>query len=100
MINESGFALSEGGISLVNDSEMPSTLKDFANITLVSDNPATAENEGLFDVINNDSEIALYADTEKRRIVEAALGTSSETFDDIMNDWNARWTQAQKEDIE
>ncbi len=100
MINESGFALSEGGISLVKDSEMPSTLKDFANITLVSDNPATAENEGLFDVINNDSEIALYADTEKMRIVEAALGSSSETFDDIMNDWNARWTEAQEEDIE
>jgi hypothetical protein len=34
------------------------------------------------------------------RIVEAALGSSSETFDDIMNDWNARWTEAQEEDIE
>ncbi|MCR5403926.1 MAG: extracellular solute-binding protein [Butyrivibrio sp.] len=100
MIDESGFALSEGGISLLNDSEMPATLKDFENITLVADNPATEENEGLFDMINNDSEIALYADPEKMRIVEAALGTSSESFDDIMNDWNVRWSEAQKEDIE
>lgn len=100
MINESGFALSEGGISLVNDSSMPDTLKDFTNVTLVSDNPATPENDGLFDTINNDSEIALYADAEKMRIVEAALGTSGETFDDIMNDWNERWTEAQAEDIE
>lgn len=100
MINESGFALSEGGISLVNDSPMPDTLKDFTNVTLISDNPATPENDGLFDTINNDSEIALYADAEKMRIVEAALGTSSESFDDIMNDWNERWTEAQSEDIE
>ena len=100
MIDESGFALSEGGISLLNDSEMPATLKDFENITLVADNPATEENEGLFDMINNDSEIALYADPEKMRIVEAAIGTSSESFYDIMNDWNVRWSEAQKEDIE
>lgn len=100
MVDESGFALSEGGISLLNDSEMPATLKDFQNITLVADNPATKDNEGLFDVINSDSEIALYSDSEKMRIVEAALGTSAESFDDIMNDWNIRWTEAQKEDIE
>ncbi|MGN0246061.1 MAG: extracellular solute-binding protein [Lachnospiraceae bacterium] len=99
MLNESGFALSEGGISLVKDSEMPETLKDFANVILVADNPATAENDGLFDTISNDSEIALYADPEKTRIVEAALGTTNETFDDIMNDWNARWTEAQEEDL-
>jgi len=99
MINDSGFALSEGGISLVRDSEMPETLKDFTSVTLVADTPATAENDGLFDTINNESEIALYADPEKTRIVEAALGTSGESFEDIMNDWNARWTQAQQDNI-
>ena len=100
MINESGFALSEGGISLVNGSPMPDTLSDFTNVTLISDNPATPENDGLFDTINSDSEIALYADAEKMRIVEAALGTSGESFEDIMNDWNERWAEAQAEDIE
>lgn len=99
MINDSGFALSEGGISLVNDSPMPDTLKDFADINLISDNPATPENEGLFDKINDDSEVALYADIEKMRIVEAAVGSTDESFDDIMNDWNARWAEAQAENL-
>lgn len=96
MLNESGFAESEGGISLLVDSEMPETLKDFANITLVPDKPATKENDGLFDLLSNESEIALYSDIQKIRIVEAALGTSNETFDDIMNDWNAKWKAAQE----
>lgn len=97
MLNESNFATSEGGISLLVDSEVPETLKDFANISLVADKPATTDNDGLFDLLSNESEIALYSDPEKTRIVEAALGTSKESFDDIMNDWNARWQAAQEE---
>ena len=100
MIDESGFASSEGGISLLIDSELPDTLKDFTAVELVVDAPATAENDGLFDLLSNESEIVLYGDTEKVRIVEAALGTSGETFEEIMADWNERWTAAQQENIE
>ena len=100
MIDESGFDSSEGGISLLNDSELPDTLKDFTAVELVVDAPATAENDGLFDLLSNESEIVLYGDTEKVRIVEAALGTSGETFEEIMADWNERWTTAQQENIE
>ena len=100
MIDESGFASSEGGISLLIDSELPDTLKDFTAVELVVDAPATAENDGLFDLLSNESEIVLYGDTEKVRIVEAALGTSGETFEEIMADWNERWTTAQQENIE
>lgn len=99
MLDESGFALSEGGISLVKDDPLPETLKDFNGVELVVDKPATPENDGLFDLLSQESEIVLYGDTEKIRLVEAALGTSGETFEEIMADWNERWTQAQSDNI-
>ena len=94
MIDESGFALNQGAISIVKDDPMPDTLADFSDIELIIDNPATPENEGKFDVLSQESEINLYAEPEKQRLLEAAMGSTNETFDDIMNDWNARWKEA------
>lgn len=97
MVDESGFALSEGSISIVKDDPLPDTLSDFQGVEFIVDNPATAENEGLFDELSNDSEVGLFTQIEKQRIVEAAMGTRDESFDDIMNDWNQRWTESQKD---
>ena len=94
MVDESGFALNQGAISIVKDDPMPDTLADFADIELVIDNPATPENEGKFDVLSQESEINLYAEPEKQRLLESAMGSTNESFDDIMNDWNARWKEA------
>lgn len=98
LISKSGYAQSQGGISVLKSDPLPSTLQDFtnANVELVANNPATAENEGLFDKINDGSEVGLTGDTQKARIVEAAMGVSGETFDDIMADWNAKWAAAQE----
>ena len=93
MVHDSGFALSQGSISAVKGSELPATLADFRGIEYVVSNPATPENEGRFDELSNESEIGLYAEPEKRRIVEAAMGSRNESFDDIMNDWNVRWNR-------
>jgi len=97
MVDESGFALSEGSISILKNDPLPDTLKDFAEVTFIVDEPATAENEGLFDELSNTSEVSLYTDVEKKRIVEAAMGNTNESFDDIMNDWNEKWAEGQKE---
>lgn len=91
---ESGYAQSEGCISIVNGEPLPDTLADFDGVELIVDNAATEENEGKFDVLSSESEINLYDSGEKARIVEAAMGNSSESFDDIMNDWNERWAEA------
>lgn len=98
VIDESGFAVSEGGVSIVKGAELPESLSAFANVEMITDNPATEENDGLLDALSNESEIGLYAEPEKVRIVEAAMGTRNESFDDIMNDWNARWQEAQQEE--
>lgn len=97
MINESGYALSQGGISIVKTDPLPDALKDMSEVVFVADNPASAENEGIFDELNTESEVGLFGDTEKKRIVEAAMGSSSETYDDIMADWNQKWTRVQQE---
>jgi ABC-type glycerol-3-phosphate transport system substrate-binding protein len=97
MVDESGFALSEGSISILKDDPLPDTLKDFVGVEFIVDNPATPENEGKFDELSNRSEIGLYAAKEKQRIVEAALGARNESFDDIMDDWNTRWAKALSE---
>lgn len=94
MIDESGFAVSEGSINILKGDPLPESLKDFDGIELVVDAAATPENEGKFDTLSQESEINLYADTEKKRIVEAAMGSTSESFDDIMNDWNTKWAEA------
>lgn len=94
MLDESGFALSEGSISIKKGDPLPDTLADFSEVTMVVDNPATDENVDKFDTISNESEVGLYSvETEKQRIVEAALGKSGESFDDIMNDWNEKWNK-------
>lgn len=94
MVDKSGYALKQGSISIVKDDPFPDTLADFTGVEMVVDNPATDENEGKFDTLSSESEINLYAEPEKQRIVEAAMGSSNETFDDIMNDWNKRWSEA------
>ena len=92
MLDESGFALSEGSISIKKDDPLPDTLADFTNVTMIVDNPATDENIDKFDTISNESEVGLYSlEKEKQRIVDAALGKTGESFDDIMNDWNEKW---------
>jgi len=99
LITESGYAKDQGAISVLKSDPMPEALKDFeeANVELVASNPATAENEGLYDKINDSSEVGLTGDTQKARIIEAAIGLTNESFDDIMNDWNEKWTKAQQE---
>ena len=97
MLDESGFALSEGSISIKKGDPLPDTLADFSEVEMVVDNPATDENVDKFDTISNESEVGLYSvETEKQRIVEAALGKSGESFDDIMNDWNDKWNKTLK----
>ncbi len=98
LIKKSGFAQSQGGISVLKADALPATLQDFAdaNVELIANAPATAENEGLFDKINDASEVGLTSNEQKARIIEAAIGAVNESFNDIMNDWNSKWASAQK----
>lgn len=94
----SGYASDNIAIPALKGGKFPAVLDSFAEVGVIyqSQNPAKPGEDGLFDKLDNESEIGLWQDPQKVRIVDAAMGTSNETFDDIMNDWNARWAKARK----
>ena len=96
LTESSGFAKTQGGIPIVKGDTYPDSLKSFQDITLITDNPAPAGEEDLFNKINNDSEISLDSDsTHVAAIVEAAIG-GGKTMEEIADEWNAEWTSAQE----
>lgn len=96
LIEESGYAFDAGAIPTVQGAEYPEALKPFEGIDFIIDNPPLEGEEELFNLVNNDSEIGLNNSNEpKQAIVEAAL-LKSMTFDEIMDEWNQKWTSAQE----
>lgn len=96
LLEESTIFVDEGCIPALKDGEMPSFLADFEGIELVSNNAPAEGEEDLFDNVNLQSEVGINNDDyTKCEILEAAL-TSSRTLDDIMNDWNEKWSNAQQ----
>ncbi len=96
LLDESPIFTDEGCIPARKDGEMPDFLKDFEGITLVSNNAPAEGEEDLFDNVNLESECGINNDDyPDQQILEAAL-TGSQTLDDIMADWNAKWSAAQE----
>ncbi|MCK9302683.1 MAG: ABC transporter substrate-binding protein [Sphaerochaetaceae bacterium] len=97
LTEKSNFSYDTGGIPIVKGQTYPKTLKSLQdnNVKLIIDNPPKQQDIGLFDELNSESELYLGKYQQKARIVEAAMGQSKETFDEIMDDWNKRWTAAQ-----
>ena len=90
----SNFAYDQGGVPVLKSQAYPDTLAAFDGITLLEDTPAPTELATLQSDVNRESEISLNADnTHVQRIVEAVI-TGSESFEDIIADWNARWNAA------
>lgn len=97
LTEESNFAYSEGGIPVLKGAEKPDVYSAFEGVTFVVDNPAPAGEENLLNDLNVKSELGINMEnTHVQRIVEAALD-GTETLDDIVADWNAKWSAAQEE---
>lgn len=97
MVNESSYAEENGGLPSLIDGEYPDSLKSIqeSGVILMEENPAPEGKESLFSDINNESELGIGAtDIEKQRIIDAAIGNTSETFEDIMAEFNTRWADA------
>lgn len=95
---ESGYASDAESIPALKGSKYPAVLDSFSALGtsyLIGAAPKAGE-DGLFDAIDKESEIGLWQPTQKIRIVDAAMGTTKESYDDIMKDWNVRWAKARK----
>ena len=95
ILEESPMFTDEGTIPALKSAPLPDVLADFGGVELLSNNQAREGEEALFDEVNNESEVGIqnndYPDCE---ILEAAL-YGTRTLDDIMAEWNAKWTAAQ-----
>lgn len=97
LTEESGYYAYVGNMSPYKADSLPEGLFDnFTDVIEIEDTPALSGEEDLFTHINNDSELSLNSDTTHvMRIVESAI-SGQETMDDIAEDWNAKWSQAQE----
>lgn len=98
LVEKSGFAQSQGCISTLLSDPLPAILEDsFKGVELLVDSPAKAGEESLVGQINSDSELSLNGDpTHVCQIVEEASKKDGKTLDQIMDEWNQRWTKAQQ----
>ncbi len=94
LIEDSTIFEDEGSIPSLKGEDLPDALAEFEGVELLSDNAAVSGEEDLLDTLKNDSEV-LSGNDPVCEVLEGALyGTSS--LDDIMNEWNEKWTAAQE----
>lgn len=97
-VNESNYAVENGGISPVIGDDFPETLKSFEElgVELLKNAPAKEGQEGWNEAIDSEGQIGLFQPEFKQRIIESAIGNTDESFDDIMNDLNSDWKAARE----
>lgn len=97
MVEKSDYAAKAGGLSAVIGAEMPDALAAMDGVELVVNSTAPAGEENLFNDINNESELGLnVSGYTSSTIVESAISGSA-TMEELVTDWNERWTAAQEE---
>ena len=96
LVEESGFAQSEGGLSIVTGAEYPEALAALEGVELVVSNAAPQGEETLFNDVNNDSELGInVSGAIAIEIVEEAI-SGTKTMADMSAEWNEKWTAAQE----
>lgn len=96
LLEDSGYAESEGGISVEKDAELPEALSSFKDVELIINDPAPEGEETLANDINNDSELGVNVSGYiPKEIVEAAT-SGSPSMEEMVDEWNQKWTQAQE----
>ncbi len=102
MTEKSGYSYNEGGLPLtVGDDNYPEVYKEFTdnNVEFISNEPAKEGEEDLLNELNADSELMVGAggNDKVQALVEHA-SNKDESFDDLMKEWNKKWSDAQKND--
>ncbi len=96
LLEESPIFVDEGSIPALKSAPKPEALADLGDLPLIVNNPAPAGEEDLFDNVNLQSEVGINSDDYPDiNIIECAL-TGSKSLDDIMKEWNEKWSAAQE----
>lgn len=96
-LKDSGYAFAEGGLSPVKGGQNSPIYADLeaAGTQFIELSPASGDDVGLLDQIQNESEVNLYDPSWRQRIIDGARGATGETLDAIFADLNAKWADAQ-----
>ena len=94
MTEQSGFVYNEDGLPIKAGST--ETKLSFDNVEFLQEAPGAEGEEDLLNELNSESELNYRAGGDRRiqLIIEHASMGDME-FDDIMNEWNEKWTEAQ-----
>lgn len=96
LVEKSGFAQDQGGLSIVSGDEYPAALEAMKDIELIVNAPAAEGEENLWNDINNSSELGInVSGSIGKEIVESAV-SKTKTMDEMVNEWNEKWTNAQE----
>ena len=96
LLEESTMFADEGSIPALKSAPMPDVMAAFDGVELLSDNAALEGEEDLFNELNNESEVGINnSDYPDIAIAEAAM-YGDRSFDEIMDEWNQKWSAAQE----
>ena len=94
MTEKSGFAYNEDGLPIVAGSK--ETKLAFDEAVFLQENPAVAGEEDLLNELNAESELNYRAGGDRRiQLIIEHASKQDKSFDDIMDEWNEAWTNAQ-----
>ncbi|MCI9124271.1 MAG: extracellular solute-binding protein [Eubacterium sp.] len=94
LVEESPIFVDEGSIPALKSAPLPESLSDLEGVEMLADQPAAAGEESLYDDIRMKAEV-LSGDYPVSELVEAAL-YGKKSLDDMMVEWNQKWTDAQE----
>lgn len=97
LIHESGYDYGEGGLAVLKSGKSPEFYSALSECEFLEDIPALAGEETFFGSLNTETGLLFNANgnAKGQDIVEHAF-LNDKSFDEIMNEWNERWTAAQK----
>lgn len=96
LVEKSGFAQSQGGLSIVKGDAYPEALSSLKEMDVVVNKPAASGEENLYNDINNDSELGInVSGAVPTQVVEEAV-SETKTFEEMVDEWNEKWTAAQE----
>lgn len=94
MMEKSNYSYNEDGLPVVAGST--DTKLDFDGVEFISDEPAVEGEEDLLSELNAESELNISnGGNDKIQAIIEHAAKGDESFDDIMADWNQRWSDAQ-----
>lgn len=94
MTEKSNFSYNEDGLPVAKD--LTDTKLAFSGVDLLEDEPSVKGEEDYLNDMNSESELNINAGgNEKIQAIIEHAANGDESFDDIMKEWNQKWTDAQ-----